>query len=112
MQGQELDECRHHSVPPARAQYRDLAELHRRQDLQPRQESERHRLRGHARRRLSAPRLYRAGAHSESRRKERHAMTPIRRQRGTTLIVALIMLVLLTLFAVSSLNTANTNVRV
>lgn len=39
-------------------------------------------------------------------------MTPIRRQRGTTLIVALIMLVLLTLFAVSSLNTANTNVRV
>jgi Tfp pilus assembly protein PilX len=39
-------------------------------------------------------------------------MTPIRRQRGTTLIVALIMLVLLTLFAVSSLNTANTNIRV
>ena len=39
-------------------------------------------------------------------------MTPMRRQRGTTLIVALIMLVLLTLFAVSSLNTANTNVRV
>jgi Tfp pilus assembly protein PilX len=36
----------------------------------------------------------------------------IRRQRGTTLIVALIMLVLLTLFAVSSLNTANTNLKV
>jgi Tfp pilus assembly protein PilX len=36
----------------------------------------------------------------------------IRRQRGTTLVVALIMLVLLTLFAVSSLNTANTNLKV
>ena len=39
-------------------------------------------------------------------------MTSIRRQRGATLIIALIMLVLLTLFAVSSLNTANTNLRV
>jgi Tfp pilus assembly protein PilX len=36
----------------------------------------------------------------------------IRGQRGTTLIVALIMLVLLTLFAVSSFNTANTNLKV
>lgn len=36
----------------------------------------------------------------------------IRRQRGTTLIVALIMLVLMTLFAVSSFNTANTNLKV
>jgi Tfp pilus assembly protein PilX len=35
-----------------------------------------------------------------------------RRQRGATLLVALIMLVLLTLFAVSSMNTANTNLRV
>jgi len=39
-------------------------------------------------------------------------MTSARRQRGATLIIALIMLVLLTLFAVSSLNTANTNLRV
>jgi Tfp pilus assembly protein PilX len=38
--------------------------------------------------------------------------TPMRRQRGTTLVVALIMLVLLTLFAVSSLNTAKTNLKV
>lgn len=38
--------------------------------------------------------------------------TPTRRQRGATLLVALIMLVLLTLFAVSSLNTANTNLKV
>ena len=38
--------------------------------------------------------------------------TPIRRQRGTTLVIALIMLVLLSLFAVSSLNTANTNLKV
>jgi Tfp pilus assembly protein PilX len=36
----------------------------------------------------------------------------MRSQRGTTLIVALIMLVLLTLFAVSSFNTANTNLKV
>jgi hypothetical protein len=36
----------------------------------------------------------------------------LRRQRGTTLIIALIMLVLLTLFAVSSFNTANTNLKV
>jgi Tfp pilus assembly protein PilX len=36
----------------------------------------------------------------------------MRTQRGTTLIVALIMLVLLTLFAVSSFNTANTNLKV
>jgi hypothetical protein len=36
----------------------------------------------------------------------------MRRQRGTTLIVALIMLVLLTLFAMSSFNTANINLRV
>jgi Tfp pilus assembly protein PilX len=36
----------------------------------------------------------------------------MRRQRGTTLIIALIMLVLLTLFAVSSFNTANTNLKV
>jgi Tfp pilus assembly protein PilX len=36
----------------------------------------------------------------------------MRRQRGTTLVIALIMLVLLTLFAVSSLNTANTNLKV
>jgi Tfp pilus assembly protein PilX len=34
------------------------------------------------------------------------------RQRGATLIIALIMLVLLTLFAVSSFNTAQTNVKV
>jgi len=37
---------------------------------------------------------------------------PIRRQGGATLVIALIMLVLLTLFAVSSMNTANTNLRV
>lgn len=36
----------------------------------------------------------------------------MRRQRGATLIIALIMLVLLTLFAVSSFNTAQTNVKV
>lgn len=36
----------------------------------------------------------------------------LKRQQGATLIVALIMLVLLTLFAISSLNTANTNLRV
>jgi Tfp pilus assembly protein PilX len=36
----------------------------------------------------------------------------LRRQRGTTLVVALIMLVLLTLFAVSSFNTANVNLKV
>jgi hypothetical protein len=36
----------------------------------------------------------------------------MRRQRGTTLIVALIMLMLMTLFAVSSFNTANTNLKV
>ena len=36
----------------------------------------------------------------------------MRSQRGTTLIIALIMLVLLTLFAVSSFNTANTNLKV
>ena len=36
----------------------------------------------------------------------------MRRQRGTTLVVALIMLVLLTLFAVTSLNTAKTNLTV
>ena len=34
------------------------------------------------------------------------------RQRGTTLVIALIMLVLLTLFAVTSLNTAKTNLTV
>ena len=39
-------------------------------------------------------------------------MISMRRQRGTTLVIALIMLVLLTLFAVSSLNTANTNLKV
>jgi Tfp pilus assembly protein PilX len=36
----------------------------------------------------------------------------IRRERGATLLVALIMLVLLTLFALSSMNTANTNLKV
>jgi Tfp pilus assembly protein PilX len=36
----------------------------------------------------------------------------MRRQRGTTLVIALIMLVLLTLFAVSSLNTSRTNLKV
>ena len=35
-----------------------------------------------------------------------------RRQRGATLLVALIMLVLLTMFAISSLNTSNTNLKV
>jgi len=35
-----------------------------------------------------------------------------RRQRGATLLIALIMLVLLTMFAISSLNTSNTNLRV
>lgn len=38
--------------------------------------------------------------------------TTPRRQGGSTLIIALIMLVLLTLFAVSSLNTANINLKV
>jgi Tfp pilus assembly protein PilX len=38
--------------------------------------------------------------------------TPMHRQRGTTLVIALIMLVLLTLFAVSSLSTAKTNLKV
>lgn len=36
----------------------------------------------------------------------------LRRQRGATLVIALIMLVLLTLFAVSSLNTSTTNLKV
>jgi Tfp pilus assembly protein PilX len=35
-----------------------------------------------------------------------------RRQRGATLLVALIMLVLLTMFAINSLNTSNTNLKV
>lgn len=38
--------------------------------------------------------------------------TGMRRQRGATLVVALIMLVLLSLFAVTSLNTAKTNLTV
>ena len=42
----------------------------------------------------------------------RAAPTPMRRQRGTTLVIALIMLVLLTLFATSSFNTAKTNLMV
>ena len=42
----------------------------------------------------------------------RHPARSAIRQRGATLVIALIMLVLLTLFAVSSLNTANTNLRV
>jgi len=37
---------------------------------------------------------------------------PPRAQRGATLLVALIMLVLLTMFAISSLNTANTNLKI
>lgn len=37
---------------------------------------------------------------------------PMKRQRGATLVIALIMLVLLTLFATSSLNTAKTNLTV
>ena len=37
---------------------------------------------------------------------------PMRKQHGATLLVALIMLVLLTIFAVSSMNTANTNLKV
>ena len=39
-------------------------------------------------------------------------LAPMRRQRGSTLVVALIMLVLLTLFATSSFNTAKTNLMV
>ena len=39
-------------------------------------------------------------------------MSSIRRQSGSTLVVALIMLVLLTLFATSSFNTAKTNLMV
>jgi Tfp pilus assembly protein PilX len=39
-------------------------------------------------------------------------VTPMRRQQGSTLVVALIMLVLLTLFATSSFNTAKTNLMV
>lgn len=39
-------------------------------------------------------------------------MRTARRQRGATLIIALIMLVLLTLFALSSMNTANTSLKV
>ncbi len=37
---------------------------------------------------------------------------PARRQRGATLVVALILLVLLTLFGLSSMNTANTSLKV
>ena len=40
------------------------------------------------------------------------AVSPMRRQHGSTLVVALIMLVLLTLFATSSFNTAKTNLMV
>ncbi len=39
-------------------------------------------------------------------------MTPMHRQQGSTLVIALIMLVLLTLFATSSFNTAKTNLMV
>ena len=39
-------------------------------------------------------------------------MTGLRRQRGATLVIALIMLILLTLFAVSALNTSTTNLKV
>lgn len=37
---------------------------------------------------------------------------PARRQRGATLVIALILLVLLTLFALSSMNTANSSLKV
>jgi Tfp pilus assembly protein PilX len=39
-------------------------------------------------------------------------MKPMRKQRGATLLVALIMLGVLMLFVVSSLNTSTTNLRV
>ncbi len=39
-------------------------------------------------------------------------LIPPNRQRGATLLVVLIMLVLLTMFGISSLNTANTNLKV
>lgn len=39
-------------------------------------------------------------------------MKTLRRQRGATLIVSLIMLVVLTLFAVSAINLSNTNLKI
>lgn len=39
-------------------------------------------------------------------------MTTFRRQRGTTLLVALIMLVMITLFAVSAINTSSVNLQI
>ncbi len=39
-------------------------------------------------------------------------MTPLQRQRGATLVIALIMLVLLTLFALSAMNTGTTNLKI
>ena len=37
---------------------------------------------------------------------------PLRRQRGATLVVALIMLVMLTLFALTAMNTSNTGLKI
>lgn len=39
-------------------------------------------------------------------------MNPMRRQRGATLVVVLIMLVILTLFSISAVNLSNSNLRV
>lgn len=38
--------------------------------------------------------------------------TDMRRQRGATLIVTLVMLIMLTLFAISAMNTSTTNLQV
>src|SRR5205814_10497344 len=91
-----------------RAQYRRVERLHRQQDL-----SARHCRHHHAHRRRDAvppPCLHLGGTREEPERKAGNAMSAprfARRQQGATLVVVLVMLAVLTLFAVAVINLSN-----
>src|SRR5689334_11162509 len=100
----------------ARPQHGYVPGLHGHQDVSTRQEGRRNREQLHPRRRFSPARLYLRGSRAEPQPTPRGDVSMSRSmtascgsQRGATLTIAMIMLVLLTLFVLASMNMGSMN---
>src|SRR5258708_14866662 len=91
------------------AQHRANAQLRRYQNLHARPRCGRRARHRGARRCVSPPRVQLAGPGRERGRTQGHAMK--RSQGGATLLISLIMLIMLTLFAISAMNSGTINLK-
>src|SRR5215212_8369092 len=107
-----MEQRGHRKNSCAGASDRSLVRLHRHQNVHARQ-----RLCGRShssravQRQLPPTRVYRRRAIDQSIGTERSAMSSLHRQRGATLFIGLVMLVILTLFALSAFQTSSTNLK-